>query len=93
MSSAKRKLHRKKVKDAQKDLSEKVGLFDKIPNQCLSCETSFDKNDKEQVSSWRVVVREEQNRVNLYCPTCWDQAVGMLNDMEKRMKEKVDEGI
>jgi len=59
MSSASRKLQRKKKKEANKDLKEKVALFGKIPDQCTMCEKDFDKKDKKQVQSWRVAFREK----------------------------------
>ena len=88
MASASRKLQRKKQKEAKKDMEEKIGLFHKIPDNCTMCENPFDKKDKKQVQSWRVVVREKEQRVNLYCPTCWDHANELLetiiSDMEGR---------
>ena len=39
------------------------------------------------VSSWNVVVRQDEQQVRLYCPDCWDaaqtaikQVYGELND-------------
>ena len=76
--SLERKLRRKKAnkakKKADKDLAAKVALFGKLPNKCLTCEAPFDKLDREQVMSWNVVVRRETEKVNLYCPECWDNA-------------------
>jgi len=87
MSSASRKLQRKKKKEANKDLKEKVALFGKIPDQCTMCEKDFDKKDKKQVQSWRVAVREKEQRVNLYCDECWQDANDMLKDLQKQMEE------
>lgn len=88
MSSAKRKIKRRKKKEAQKDLKEKIGLFGKMPNECTMCDRPFDKKNKEQVNSWRVAVREREEKVNLYCPKCWDYA----NDILKKVMdvEEVD---
>jgi len=83
MSSAIRKINRNKKKVAGKDLEEKVSLMGKLSEECLSCSAKFDKSDKEQVSSWRVVVREKQNKVNLYCPECWTRATEMLMEIQK----------
>ena len=49
-------------------------MFDRMPDECLACEEPFDKQDKEMVSSWYVVVREKEEIVRLYCPTCWGKA-------------------
>lgn len=91
MSNAQRKLKRKKQKDSQRDLKEKIGLFDKIPNKCTMCEADFDKSDKEQVQSWRVAVREREGLVNLYCPDCWDNAVSMVKDIQEAIKGNTNE--
>ena len=88
MTSASRKLQRKRKKQVKKDMEEKLGLFHKIPDNCTMCEIPFDKKDKKQVQSWRVVVREKEKRVNLYCPTCWDHANELLGSIMKDMEEK-----
>ena len=93
MSSLQRKLRRKKEKDSKKDLEEKVGLFDKIPDKCSMCEASFDKKNKEQVMSWHVAVREREKAVNLYCPTCWDGALNTIKELQKAIKERSDAEI
>ena len=76
--SLERKLRRKKTnkakKKAEKELAAKVALFGHLPNKCLTCEAPFDKLNREQVMSWNVVVRQETEKVNLYCPECWDNA-------------------
>ena len=73
-----RKLRRKKAhkakKNAEKSLATKVALFENLPNKCLTCDKPFDKLDREQVMSWNVVVRQKEEKVNLYCPECWDNA-------------------
>ncbi len=87
--SLERKLRRKKAnkakKRAEKDLAAKVALFGKLPDKCLTCEAPFDKLDREQVMSWNVVVRRETEKVNLYCPECWDNA---QKTIKKYMEDK-----
>ena len=77
-----RKFKRNKEKEAKKrlakEIKQKMNMFDKIPEACLACEKSFNKSDKEMVSSWYVVVREDG--VNLYCPTCWDTAQKIVKE-------------
>ena len=76
--SLERKLRRKQAKKgkkvAEKELAAKVALFGHLPNKCLTCEAPFDKLDREQVMSWSVVVRQQEEKVNLYCPRCWNNA-------------------
>jgi|TARA_E500000305_G_C3866584_1_gene163126 hypothetical protein len=70
----------KKNKDSEAvAIEEKVALFDKLPDECMTCQLSFDKKDKEQVSTWNVVVREDEGVVRLYCPDCWDKAQDIIN--------------
>jgi len=82
-----RKIKQKRKKQAKKDMSEKIALFDLIPEHCLVCEEPFDKTNKEMVQTWSVVVRKEQQKVNLYCPSCWTSALEKL----KQIKEDINE--
>ena len=75
---------RNKAKQAKKDLNQKVGLFDKLQDQCLVCEKPFDKKSKADVTSWFVTVREEQGVVNLYCPECWGTAQKVIEEFSNR---------
>ena len=84
----------KQFKDKKKDLSQKLNMFDKIGDCCLICNEPFDKRDKEQVQSWFVVVRQKQNQVRLYCPTCWQRSKKILENIVENLKEKeVDKDI
>ena len=82
--SLERKLRRKKAKlahkKAERELATKVALFGYLPNKCLTCETPFDKLNREQVMSWNVVVRQQEEKVHLYCPDCWDNAQQIAKD-------------
>jgi len=78
--STKRKLKRQKKKDAEKEMKQALGLFDKIPENCLTCKTKFDKKDKRMVSEWQVVVRKEEKVVRLYCPECWNTAIKIVKE-------------
>ena len=53
----------------------------------MICEKEFDKTNKEMVQSWYVVVREEENKVNLYCPPCWESALQKIKDIQEAMAE------
>jgi len=75
----------KSKKSAEKELATKVALFGKLSDKCLTCEKPFDKMDKEQVITWNVVVRQQEEKVNLYCPECWDKAKQLVKEiMEKQ---------
>ena len=64
----------KKQHGVEDELAEKMMMFDHLPDECSACTKSFDKKDKGMVSSWSVVVRQDEKQVRLYCPRCWDAA-------------------
>jgi len=90
--SLERKLRRsqakKEKKKTERALAEKVALFGHLSNKCLTCEAPFDKMDKEQVMTWNVVVRQEEEKVNLYCPDCWNKAREVIDGLKERLQNK-----
>jgi len=88
MSSFTRKMKRQKKKDAEKAMATKVTLFGKLPDKCLTCEEPFDKTNKEMVTTWNVVVHEKEDVVRLYCPTCWEKALQIIEDFKKHVEKK-----
>ena len=86
--TSKRSIARRKKKLAEKELKEKVNMFSRLPDECGACLKSFDKKDREMVNTWTVVVKEQQKKVNLYCPDCWGKAQAAV---EQFYKEKQDE--
>ena len=82
---------KKALKEVQKDITKKVGLFNQMGDECLSCEMPFDKSDIEEVASWHVTVRRDPDVVNLYCPDCWKAAQETIEDFKKRVEERPSE--
>ena len=78
---------KKKALLAEKEMAQKMNMFDKIPDACMSCDRDFDKKDKDMITSWTVVIRKEQEQVNLWCPECWVRARETLADMQERFKK------
>jgi excinuclease UvrABC helicase subunit UvrB len=72
-----------KLKQAERDLQEKMGMFDKLPDACDACKKDFNKKDKTMVQSWNVVVREAEGVVRLYCPECWNAASKAVEEVMK----------
>ena len=72
-------------KDGTEEVAEKVALFGKLEDECLVCAKPFDKKNKEMVMSWSVVVREREEKVNLYCPECWGGALDMLRQAKEEI--------
>ena len=103
MGSLKRKIARQRAKREKKEfekiMKQQLMMFDKLGIDCSACKSPFDKNSKEHVSTWKVVVREKEDVVRLYCPECWDKANKLIkeiqNDLGVRNKvrsESPDEG-
>jgi len=84
MGSLSRKMKRraevKRKKETQKDVAQKMSMFDRMPDGCSACEKTFDKHDRDMVMSWSVVVRTEEEVVRLYCPECWDKAKKIIKE-------------
>ena len=78
-----RKLGIKKKPDTEK----KIGLFDKLPDQCTNCGKPYDKKSKKMAMTWSVVVREQEQKVNLYCPECWGKAQKLIKEIKEEMNE------
>jgi len=87
MSGAKRKIQRAKKKRAEKELQDKMNMFDKLGDACMTCDKPFNKKDREQVQSWNVVVRKKENKVNLYCPECWTKAQDIIEEFTRRQND------
>ena len=90
MSSKLRNIKRNKDKKIKQDIQEKMFMFDKLGDSCETCEKPFDKKDKEQVSTWSVVVKEEEGVVRLYCPECRNKAVEIIQDFRSRVEARND---
>ena len=82
MGKLSKKLGRKKQLDAKKEAEDRLvrraGMFSLRPDACSICSKPFDKDSKEMVMTWRVIVSEEKKKVTLICPEC---------------QEKIDEGM
>jgi hypothetical protein len=86
MGSLKRKMARNMAKKEQKEfekvMKKQLMMFDKIGIECAMCKKPFDKKSKEDAMTWKVVVREEEDTVRLYCPECWDKANDLIKEIQ-----------
>ena len=83
MNRAQRRAAKKNKKNESSEVQEKMTMFGKLEDECLVCQTPFDKKDKQQVMSWSVVVRNDTEEVRLYCPDCWGKAKAVVQAYEK----------
>lgn len=74
-------LNKKTNKEKSKDLKQKLNMFDRLPDHCLTCDEPFDKKNREQAQSWFVVVKNSEQSVKIYCPECWDEATKLIKDL------------
>ena len=90
MGSLKRKIARniqKAQKKAEKKMAKKLMMFDMLDDECAACHKPFDKKSKEHATTWNVVVREQENKVNLYCPPCWESALQNIKEIQEAIAE------
>ena len=79
MNRAQRRANAKKQKKS-KTIEDAVGMFNLLPDKCSSCESLYDKKNRKMAMSWKVVVREKEKIVRLYCPTCWNTAKQVISN-------------
>ena len=68
-------------------MKKRLGFLINYPKQCTNCDAPYDKKDKKMAMTWSVVVREQENKVNLYCPVCWDNAHKMIAELKEKINE------
>ena len=75
------------IKKTKPSVEKNMGPLDNLPNQCTNCDFPYDKQDMEMAMTWTVVVREEEGKVNLYCPPCWDNANKLIKEIREDLNE------
>ena len=90
MGSLKRKMARNRAKKEQKEfekvMKKQLMMFDKLGAECAACKEPYDKKSKEHAATWKVVVREKEEKVRLYCPSCWDKANNLIKEIENDLR-------
>lgn len=81
--------NKKTHKQTQRDLKQKMNMFDRLPENCLTCLEPFDRKNKEQVQSWFVVVRSKENKVHLYCPVCYSKAQNIVKEYYEQKDQQL----
>lgn len=72
--AAKKKKDKAAAQEAQTKIKKQVGMFDRLPKTCSTCDEVFPKT-REAHMTWRVVVRTEKQQVRLFCPACQEKAM------------------
>lgn len=92
VGSLKRKMTRNRAKRAEKEMKQQLIMFDKLNDECNTCEKPFDKKSKEHATTWNVVVREKEKIVRLYCPECWIKAVKIIEEVQNDFRIQSEQG-
>ena len=71
--SAKKKKEKAAAAEVQNKMKKQVGMFERLPGRCSTCEKHFPKT-REAHMTWRVVVKTEKEKVWLFCPECQQKA-------------------
>jgi len=69
--------------DSKQVMEDKLVMFGHLPESCSACTAPFDKTNRDMVFSWRVVVREQQESVTLFCPDCIKKTQEVLDGTTK----------
>tara|TARA_B100000686_G_scaffold252690_1_gene263462 strand:- start:122 stop:403 length:282 start_codon:yes stop_codon:yes gene_type:complete len=67
---------------SSEELAQKISQFGKLPEQCVTCQKEFDKQDKDMLQSWSVVVKQEV--VRLFCPDCIQKTKEALEHVSRK---------
>ena len=90
MGSLKRKMARTRAKREKKEfekiMKQQLMMFDKMGSECAACKEPYDKTSKEHAQTWKVIVREKEEVVRLYCPECWDKANKMIEEIQNDLR-------
>ena len=84
MNRAQRRKMAKENKESTQTIEGQLSLFEKLPDHCLTCNKHFDKRNKSATMTWNVVVRNDQEQVNLYCPDCWKKAKLFIKELQEK---------
>ena len=69
--------------DSEQAMEDKLVMLGHLPESCSACQKSFDKTNRDMVFSWKVVVREQQESVTLFCPDCIKKTQEVLDGTTK----------
>jgi hypothetical protein len=96
MGSIKRKMSRTKAKREKKEfekvMKQQLMMFDKMGTECSACSDPYDKKSKEHATTWKVVVREKEEIVRLYCPDCWGRANKIIKEFNDDFRVQNESG-
>ena len=78
----KKKKEKKQAQEQDQRMRKQMNMFDRMPDSCSACNREFPKT-REAHMSWRVVVRNEEQQVRLFCPSCQELATKMAEEQNE----------
>jgi len=82
-----RAMEKKVGQDSTENLTQKISQFGKLPSQCSACKEPFDKQNREMLASWSVVVKQET--VRLFCPHCIKRTQEAIDNVSEKINNTV----
>ena len=80
--AAKKKKEKKLTQDQQQKMRNQMNMFDRLPKVCNTCDEVFPKT-REAHMSWKVVVRNQEQQVRLFCPACLEKASKLVEEQDE----------
>ncbi len=77
---------KKEKKQAQEQDQNQMNMFDRLPKACNTCDEPFPKT-REAHMSWKVVVRNQEQQVRLFCPACLEKASKLVEEQDATEQE------
>ena len=74
---SKKKKEKKIAQEQEQKMRNQMNMFDRMPDSCSACKEEFPKT-REAHMSWRVVVRNDEQQVRLFCPDCQDKVTKLM---------------
>jgi|TARA_R110002124_G_scaffold111387_3_gene265155 hypothetical protein len=84
--AAKKKKEKKLAQEQDQKMRNQMNMFDRLPKVCNTCDEVFPKT-REAHMSWKVVVRNEEQQVRLFCPACLDKAAKLVEEQDATEQE------
>ena len=84
--AAKKKKEKKLAQEQDQKMRNQMNMFDRFPKVCNTCDEVFPKT-REAHMSWKVVVRNEEQQVRLFCPACLDKAAKLVEEQDATEQE------
>lgn len=83
---------KREKKEFEKVMKQQLMMFDKLGTECSACNEPYDKKSKEHAKTWKVVVRESEEIVRLYCPDCWGKANKIIEEFNNDFRVQAETG-